>query len=95
MKKVGRPVAKDPVISKPVSLPTSFWDAIAERNQTRAEFFRHLIEDWDDLRDMDSRKMSTKRLFLICMNRFQFNNDQIYAKMYKLMEQIDEDGEWN
>lgn len=86
MPRVGRPQSKDPVVSKPVSLKTSTWQLIEDRDQSRAAFFRHMIEDWDDLRDFDIRKMSVNRAFVVIMNRLQDKNDLLYVKLLELYE---------
>ena len=88
MSRVGRPQAKDPVVSKPVSLKTSTWELIEDRNQSRASFFRHMIEDWDDLRDFDIRKMSFNRAYVIIMNRMQSIDDVLYIRMLALYENL-------
>ena len=87
MPRVGRPQAKDPVVSKPVSLKTSTWELIEDRDQSRAAFFRHMIEDWDDLRDFDIRKMSFNRAYVIVMNRIERQNDVLFYKMLALYDE--------
>ena len=45
-----------------------------------------MIEDWDDLRDFDLRKMSVNRAFVVVMNRIQGQDDLLYVKMLELYE---------
>ena len=92
MARVGRPPAKDPKISKTVTLKSSEWYLIEQSKSSRAAFMAQMLKDYREYdgkvqelqaeyKDFDIRQMSVKRLYVATMNAMAQIDGKMYADM--------------
>jgi|TARA_R100000479_G_C6394398_1_gene206495 hypothetical protein len=94
--RVGRPPAKDPVISKSVALKASQWYQIEQSSLSRKAFFSKMfdridsyIQEIEDLKNFDVRTYSVSRLLALASNK-ALDNDRadIHMKILDVRDEI-------
>lgn len=94
--RVGRPPAKDPVISKSVALKASQWYQIEQSSLSRKAFFSKMfdridsyIQEIEDLKDFDIREYTISRLLAVASNRaLEQNRADIHMKILDLRDEL-------